>query len=301
MQGMVSTTLGTGRKVFFKVYVVESKKVPNQWKQVVGRVEHTTETSVLHKQMKGFGPAEQTHDGEDVKWDTMTPIRHRETKPVLMTKGVRYSKQMSYTNQYKEIMTIQPAFVRQFMHKKNQYVAGLDIEGFTSTTMGMNGETLYATSHDMGGITFANRFTTPIAYGPYAQKQVLIGIRKQKSARNTPQPPTGKVLMKFPVALEPMGIEVINSLQVANGNDNNINDFIRNRVEMMVCDYYTSDAAYFARMMNDDEHGLGVLNQMPYDVEQLARDKGLMDTWVASESYERFWFDAHGTWGDPGE
>lgn len=298
--GMIATSLGTGRKIFKKVYVVESAKVPNQWRDIVGFVDNTNETSVLHKQMKGFGPAEETGDGEEVKWDQITPIRSRETRPVLFTKGVRYSKLMQFTNQYKEILSIQPAWVRSFMHKKNQYVANLDVLGFTSTTMGMNSETLYSTSHDMGGLTFANKPTVAIAYSPLAHQQSMIELRKQKSARNLPQPPSGKILYKFPVALEAKATEVINALRIAYTNDNTPNDFIRNRSEMMVCDYYTSDTAWFARMMDNAEHGLGFLAQMPYDVEQLARGDDLMDKWVGSESYEVFWYDAHGSWGTEG-
>ncbi len=300
MSGMISTTLGTGRKVFKRVYTVESQKVPQQWKQLVGRVDSTTQINEIYKQLKGLGPAEETNDGETVKWDDLSPIRQRAFTPVLMTKGTRYSKQMAFTNQYKEFLKIQPQYVRAFMHKKNQYVANMDVLGFTATTYGMNSETLYSTSHDMGGVTFANRPSTELVYGPLAHQQAMVELRKQKSARNLPQPPMSKILFKFPVALEPQAVQVINSLQIAGSNENDTNKFIRDRSEMMVCDYYTSDTAWFARMMDNEEHGLAVLEQMPYDVEQLPRDEALMDRWVASESYEVLWFDAHGTWGTTG-
>lgn len=299
---MTVQTLNIARANIKDVFIVEANHVPAQYKDVVGNMDSTTQSYETMKQLAGLEPAQITPEGEDAKADDLLALFSRNFIPFMVTKLVRYSKLMQFTNQYKEVLALQPQFARAFMAKKNQVFANLDNLGFTDTTYGMNSEVLYSTSHSMGAQTAAlsNRPATDIAFGPLALWQAMTELRKQKGARGIPMPILGKILVKLPAALEPLGVTVVNSQNLQGTADNDENTFIRRRVEMAVIDYYTSDTAWFIRAMDNAEHGLFGLEQMPYDIEQLARGKDLMDSWVASESYTAGWKDAHGTWGTVG-
>ena len=285
------------RKVLKKAYIVESKKVPDQSQFVIGSFDKTTQQYELYRQIAGYAPPEQTDDGDEVKFDSQFAIYQLKLTPVLFTKGVRFSKLMAFTNQYKEVTDLTPQWSRAFVHKKNQVAANLDVLGFSSTSYGVNSEALYATSHNMGGQTFSNRPAVDIVYGVLGHRQMMTELRKQKSARGTPQPYIGQILVKGAPDIEADMVAVIRSLQVAGTPNNDVNDFIRNRSDFRVIDYYTSASNWFARAQDETAHCLVGLSQMPYDIEKLARTTFLMDPWVASESYQVGWYDAHGTWG----
>ena len=285
------------RAVLKKAYVVEAQKVADQSQFVIGRVDKTTQQYELYRQIAGFAPPEQTDDGDEVKFDQQFAIYQLKLTPVMFTKGARFSKLMQFTNQYKEVTNLTPQWARAFVHKKNQVSANLDVLGFSSTSYGVNSEALYTTSHNMGGQTFSNRPAVDIVYGVLGHRQMMTEIRKQKSARGTPQPYIGQIIVKLPPDLEADGVAVIRSLQVAGTPNNDTNDFIRNRSDFRVIDYYTSTSNWWARAADESAHGLVMLQQMPYDIEKLARTTALMDPWVASESYQVGWYDAHGTWG----
>ena len=295
-------SLGLARKVLKKAYLVESAKVPDQWKELIPRVNNTTQSKELYKQIAGFGPAEQTDEGEEVKFDNQFPIFTLTLEPYMVTKGVRYSRLKEFTEQYKDVTKVQPQWARAFKHKRNQVAADMYNNGFTSTSYGVNSETLFATSHSMGvgGTTFSNRPAVELAFGPSALKQAAVELRKQKSARNVPQPILGKLKVINPVDLEPDVITVINSMLQAGTANNDTNKFLRDRYTNFTCDYLTDTDAWFVISEDVDEHGLVWLDQMPYDIEKLARDTKLMDAWVGSESYKPGWYDAHGTWGTTG-
>jgi hypothetical protein len=297
----LSTSLGLARKVLKKVHLVESEQVPDQWKMLVPRVESTTQSKELYKQLAGYGPAERTDEGEEVHFDNQFPLYTLTLEPYMVTKGTRYSRLKQFTEQYKEVTKVVPQWARAFKHKRNQVAADMYNNGFSSG-YGVNSEALFATSHAMGvgGVTFANRPSVDVAFGPDALKQAAIEVRKQKSARNTIQPALGKLRIIHPVDLEPSVITVCNSLQLAGVANNDTNKFIRERYSYFTCDYLTSTTAWFLISEDQSEHGLVWLNQMPYDIEQLPRDTKLMDAWVASESYNLGWYDAHGTWGTTG-
>lgn len=298
---MLSPTLGLARKVLKKVYVVEAAKVPDQRKELFPRVESTTQDKELYKQLQGFGPAERTDEGEEVHFDTMSPAFTLTLKPYMVTKGVRYSKLMAFTNQYKEVTGIQKAWARAFMHKRNQVAADFYNNGFSSG-YGVNSEAAFATSHSMGtgAPTFSNRPSVDLVFGPDALKQAAVELRKQKSARNTPQQVLGRLKVLNPIDLEPSVVTVLNSMLTPENANNATNKFIRDRYSNFTCDYFTSTTAWFVISEDTEELGTVWLDQMPYDIEQLPRNTALMDTWIGSESYNLGWYDAHGIWGTTG-
>lgn len=298
---MLSPTLGLARKVLKKVYLVEQQKVQDQRAELFPNRLSTTQDKELFKQISGFGPAEYTDEGEEVKFDTQSPIFTLTLRPYMVTKGVRYSKLMNFTNQYKEVTGVQKLWARSFMHKRNQVAADFFNGGFSSG-YGVNSEAAFATSHSMGtgAVTFSNRPSTDLVFGPDALKQAAVELRKQKSARNTPQPTLGRLRIVNPIDLEPSVITVLNSLLNPGNAENDTNKFIRDRFSSFTCDYLTSTTAWFVMSEDADEVGTVWLDQMPYDIEQLPRDTHLMDTWVGSESYNLGWYDAHGIWGTTG-
>lgn len=285
------------RATLKKAHLVESTKVPKLYEDVIGRIDKTTQQYELYRQVAGYSPLEQTNEGDEVKWDNQFAIHQLKLTPVLFTKGARFSVLFDFTNQYKEVTTLQPQWSRGSVHKRNQVAANMDVLGFSATNYGVNSEVLYTTSHNMGGQTFSNRPAVDIAYGVQGHKQMMVEMRKQKSARGTPEPYIGKIKVKVPNDLEPDVYAVINSLRVAGTANNDTNDWIRERSTMAVIDYYTSTTNWFARAEDETAHGLVMLNQLPFDIKQLPMTTSLMTPWVCYESYQVGWYDAHGTWG----
>lgn len=294
-------TLGLGRDIYKRVWAIESAKVPAQFNDVLSSVDDTTQTYEIYKQLAGLTYADQTDEGETIKYDDWQVLFTKNVKPVKFTKGLRFSVETDYTNQYKQVLDKQPALVRAFMHQRNRVAANLDNLGFTDTTMGMNSETLYSTSHNMGAgnATGSNRPAVELALSPLAIEQGLTELRKQKSARGTPMPILGKVLLKVPPALEFAAKRYVRSQQLA-GTNNNDPNVMRDRLDVAVIDYYTSDTAWFLRAMGAEESHLHMLKGIPYTVEKLALTDNLMNTWAAYETYTCFWADWHGSWGTVG-
>lgn len=298
---LTQQSLEVGKKGINSLFFVEAENIPAQYKDVVGTIIPVNESFYRAKQLAGLAPATVTNEGSEVQFDDMFQIYQRDFYPVLYTKGLRYSKQTEYTDQYNAVAKAQPEFAKAFVVKKNQVAANLDNEGFTVTTYGMNSESLYSTSHTITtGLTGTNRPATDIALGPLTLEQGLVELRKQKSARNVPMHYPGKVLLKVPLDLEPLANRLLSSDRIAGSADNDSNYTNRERVGLAVIDYYTSTTAWFLRAMDNGWHGLFLAEQMPYSIDKLPMGKDLMHVWVGSESYVVGWKDWHGTWGTTG-
>jgi hypothetical protein len=312
---MTEQTLGLGRVGLKKIYAVEAEKVDKQYLIVVGgRVDKTTQASEVYKQYAGFGPAVQISEGQEVSWDDLTALYNLNAKPVIYSKGVQFSVQTSFTDQYGVLKKIQPDFAKAFTHARNAAVADLDNSGFTNTTYGMNSETLYAAGHNMKGVYGYNRPLAPgqvagasattldLAFGPLALEQAFIDLRKQISARNTPMPTQGKITPKVPSALYPQATRAVTAFKGLAGTNNNDPNFNRQKfddpAEVL---YYTSQTAWFCLASNVNNHGIFFLEQKPYEIVKLPPQPDLMEKWIAYETWTFGWYDWHGSWGTLGQ
>jgi len=305
-------TIGAGRVGLKKLYFVQAAAVEKQYLQVVGRSDKTTQTSEVFKQLAGLGPSAQTLEGADADFDDMAALGIAVCKPVLYTKGTKFTLQTTFTDQYGVLKDLQPQYAMAFMHRRNINVADLDNSGFIDTTKGIGTETLYSANHLMGSVAFSNR---PLAAGQVAGASAVTldyglsplgiealwkDIRKQPSARNLPMFPVGKIQIKVPTELLIPARRAIVSAQLAGTNNNDTNVLAEFFADPILIDYYTSPTAWFARTVDEKFHGLFFLEQMPYDIEKLPLDKTMMNQWVGYESWGYGWYDAHGTWGTLG-
>ena len=310
---MTQGTIGAGRVGLKKLFAVESNKVEKQYVDVVGRVMNTTQTSEVFKQYIGLGMSTQTPEGNSVDWDDLEALFTAVFKPVMYTKGVKFTMQTNFTDQYGVLKKITPQIAQAFVQRRNTNVADLDNSGFTNTTYGMNNETLYSANHNMlkavgynrplapGQVAGASATTLDLTFSPLALEQAFIDLRKQKSARGLPMPPVGKIDVKVPAALYPQAVRAISALQIAGSNNNDPN-FNRSKFnDPKLIDYYTSDIAWFCKASDPASHGLFFLEQMPYDIQELPLDAELMKKWAAYESWIFGWYDWHGTWGTLGQ
>jgi hypothetical protein len=312
---ITQNTIGAGRVGLKKLFAIETEKVEPQYKYVVGRTDTTTQTSEVYKQYAGLGPTTQTPEGDDAVFDDLAPLFVAAFKPVLYTKGIRMSKQTSFTDQYGKLKNLTPAMARSAMERKNLNVADLDNSGFTNTTNGMNSEPLYSGSHQMGtGLYGSNRplaigqvpgpspTTVDLTLGPTTLQWAWKDLRRQQSARGLPMPPTGKLDIKVPPELYLIACSLLRSVKIP-GTPNN-DDFSPTTSKFndpMNIDYYTSTTAWYLKSSNVAEHGLFFLSQMPWDVEMLPMTRNLMNEWIGFESWIYGWYDWHGTWATLGQ
>jgi hypothetical protein len=315
---MTMGTLGAGRVGLKKLFGIESDKVQKQYIDIVGRVEKTRQASEIFKQYIGLGPSTVTNEGDTVDWDELSALYVSNFKPLLYTKGMKFSIQTEFTDQYGVIKNVTPRLARSFVHRRNLNVADLDNSGFTTTAnggkgYGMNSEALYSAGHNMGSSFGYNRPLAPgqsagvsattmeVGFSPLGLEQAYTDIRKQKDARGMPMFPLGKLDVKVPAALLLPAQRAIRSVQLAGSNVNDPNVLKDRFNDPKIIDYYTSDIAWFVKASSPDEHGLFFLEQMPYDVFQLPMDAELMHKWAAYESWVFGWFDWHGTLGTQGQ
>lgn len=297
---LTQNSLGLGRVGLKKVYFIEAAKIEAQWESICGNMMTTTQTFERMRQLAPLAPATQTPEGTPVAFDDMYQIFSKDFYPVKFTKGVKMSEETSLTDQYNKIKNLMPQFASSFGHRKNIVAANLFNLGFTDTTYGMNNEALFTTSHSMGGgNTFSNRPAVDVAFGPLAVEQCLQEIRAQRQARNQPFPYTGKVKVLVPQALEFVAMRYASSASLPGTNNNDVN-YSRGRVEIEVLDYLTSSTAWFARASDNSRHGLFMLSQKAFEIDQLPLNESLQYTWVAREIYTVGWYDAHCTWGTTG-
>jgi hypothetical protein len=297
-----SSTLGIARAELKTLYIAEAKNLPELRTDVIGTYMTTTQVYERFKSLTGMGPAADTPEGQPVQFDDQMALFTRDFYPSMVTKGRSFTKLAGFTDQYGELKKSTPRFAKSFNDKRNIKAANLDNLGFTNTTDGMNGETLYSTAHSNGTASAAgssNRPAVNLTFGPLAVQQCKNEIRKQRDARNTPMRLSGQILLKVPIDLQGSLAAVLKSVNLPGTTNNDIN-YARENVDGRVIDDYTSSTAWFARMADNNLHGLVWMQQMPYDIEMLPLDKTLMQNWVAWESYVAFWYFWYGTWGTPG-
>lgn len=295
-------TLSLGRANIKKVHLAEIGKLPQVYMDVIGRVDKTTQQFERYKSITGLGPAVDTPEGTPAAFDDMLPLFSRDFYPTTVTKGVKFTKQTSFTDQYKILKDMKARFAKAFGDKRNIVAANLDNLGFTSTTYGMNSEPLYSTAHSNGTAQASgcsNRPAVDVAFGPLAVQQMKNEMRFQRDARNTPMRLNGQILLKVPIQLQGNLAAVLKSVNLPGTTNNDIN-YVRENIDGAVVDDYTSPTAWFARMKDVNLHGLFMLQQMPYDVINLPLDENLMYKWVAYESYTVGWFIWYGAWGTTG-
>lgn len=297
---MTTQTLGlTQQRVLLKAYYVANEKVEKVYERFIGRTLNTTQATETIRQFRALGPSEQTPEGEDVRFDDLAPLFSKTARPVMYTKGLRMTELTEFTAQFGILRDRQPMFARSFAQQRNRVGANLLNLGFTSTTMGVNGETLFG-SHSLGGaLTFRNRPLVDVALSPLALEQGLTELNSQIDATGMPQPVNGKVYLVVPRALKYVAQRIVEPNKLAFTNNNDTNPAGR-EVEVIVSDWLTSPTAWFLISADQMDHGLYWLNQLPYRIDQLPLDKALFYTWVARESYDVGWFDAHGVWGTTG-
>lgn len=309
---MTMESLAAGRVGLKKYYAVEAESVPAEWKDVVGRVEATKQTFEVYKQYAGFGPAVQTNEGMRADFEDLNPLYLMTLRPVLYTKGAQFSIQTKYTDQYSLFSKLTPQIARSFVERRNLSVADLFNSGFTTTTYGMNSETLFSGGHAMGGVYYYNRplaagqsagasaTTLDIGLSPLAMEQAWKDMNRQVSAKNLPLYPQSKLLTIVPPELYLPACRAIGAAFLAGTNNNDPNVIREKYLEPIQNHYLTSSTAWFMRASSEKEHGLVFLEQMSYDVKELPMMDDLLHKWVAYESWAFGWFDAHGTWGTAG-
>jgi hypothetical protein len=292
--------LGLGRANIKRVHLAEVENLQQQWKDVIGRTDTTTQQYERYKTIMGLGPAVYTLEGDSADFDDMNVLFNRDFYPRTYTKGLAITLQAEFTDQYAKLKDAAPRFAKSFNDQKNIVGANLNNLGFTSTTDGMNSETLYKTAHSNGTATAtganANRPASEVAFSATALQQAKNELRLQRDARNAPLYNTGQVLVTVPPQLQGTLAGVLNSQNFPGTANNDVN-YARSNVDGSVVDYYTSATAWFVRMKDMNQHGLFLLQQMPYDIIKLPMDDTLMHKWVAYESYVAGWFIWYGTWG----
>lgn len=297
---LVRDSLTSAQKtVLHTLYTVEAETVDSEFERVVGRVEHIDEAEKIYKQLRGFSMAGATGDGGDIDYEDPAPIHRVAMAPTVFSKGVKFTPQMKYTDQFAKVSGFMGQIAGSFVHRKNQTGTDLLNLGFTSTTMGANSEELFKATHDMGGVTFSNLLTG--ALSPNSAKTMLIAAGNQKSAQDEPMPYTKSMLLMGPPDLTPTATEIIKSLLLANTANNNTNEYLRTRLEWFEGHYFTSTTAWYARAMESKALGTVFVNQMPFGMVQLPQSEVNANfPWFALESFVAKWFDAHNVFGSTG-
>ena len=283
-----------------KIFKVEAAKYSDYSERILGNVIKTKEAYYRMKSLIGLSPAEDFPEGVEAPLDDYSPLAVKNFYPERIGKMLEYTDDVQWTDQYKQIAGLQGAIAKSFALKVNLLAASIDSLGFTDTTKGMvAGETLYSTSHSNNGNAGSNTPAVNLAFGALAIEQCKSELRQQVSARGDVMPYDGSIIVKVPVALDGRAYALAHSDKLV-GTNNNDAAFAKWKIQYETIPFYTSNTAWFARYADNDEQGLFMIHFKPYSIEKLAKDRRLVNAYIASQKLVAGWRDFHGTWGTVG-
>jgi hypothetical protein len=294
----LSTTLNIGAPGINQVYLTEWEKTDPQCKWLVGNEISTTDQYIRLKEIAPFSPAQQYGEGVEIGVEDPTSLAARDFYPVIVAKMRELTEIAEYTANYGALAKLAKSWAKSFAEADNINAAALYNTGFSDNGKGMVAEALFSTSHALMG-TGSNRPSTDVALSPLTIEQGITEVRKLRDAKGNRMPFTGGMDLVVPPSLGLQADRYVNSAQLASSANNDIN-VLKGRVRVMICDYLTSDTAWFLKPQDASAHGLLKIKQKPWRMRSLGETRNLTTPIVASESYIYAWRHWVRLWGTTG-
>lgn len=278
------------REGLYEVIDLHSKRLTSQWKRLVTVINTKQDFEEFHG-ISDFGLAQVTNELEQVNYDSLRQGFNSKWYPLMRTIGFQVSKQAKVTDQYNKVREPGRKLALALNQTKEFHVAGLFNFGFSTSYLGPDAKSLFATDHPLESGTNSNRLTTDLALDIAAMELMVTELALQKSHRGNPMPVTEGVKLTVPRTLWMLAERLTMSAKLPQSNDNDPNPAGK-RMDMSVNDFLSSTTAYFA---HTSEASMFLLTRIPMFTEvEYEQDIQGYKT-VAGEEYAAGWKDWRGT------
>jgi hypothetical protein len=255
-----------------------------------------------------FGYAQVTAEDQAIKFDRLHKGFIKRFTPVMYANGFSITEQAQYTDIYNQLKNIGPKLALSMLHTKNQAVANIYNNGFSTAYPGPDGAPLFGnndntpgTGHPHApGVPFGkNRPDVDLTLSPLALEQALQELRKTKSHRGLPAPVMGPVYLCVSPDQWAKADRIVGSDRMQGTADNDMN-WVKNKVEVMVNDYFTSPTAWFLIPRDISRTEIYCVERMPMFTKSDYVTERLRHIYVVGEEYATGHVDYRGVWGTTG-
>lgn len=290
--------LNLGRIGFRAMVFAEIQKSDSPYKRIANIID-TKQLFERFQLLSDFGRPQPTDDVAPGYFDSRIALATRDYTPKEYTLGFAITRLADYTDQYNVLKRYRADVAKAFMENRDFQFAQLFNNGFSSSYPVIDGSAFFSTSHSYGPYpTWSNRPATDISLSYVGMQQAIAERRRQKTARQKPLGWSNKVRLIVPPELEMASAELTSKTRpdTADRSDSSI----AGRFEPMVVDHLTSTTAWFLIPESKDDHGIHLIEQMPFAVFSSPDAKGRSADFMCSESYVFCVTKAQGTWGTSG-
>lgn len=279
------------------VLKIQSKTAQNPTWAEICKLISTKEGFYRLRVMTGFGDAGVVSEGSPVPSDSKISLFAKDFYPLMFAKAYETTYQAEAHDVYKEVANFAPDLVKSMMRRKNKEAANIFNNGFDGTNFPIyDGQALFSTAHPgAAGVAVASNIANPaIALGPIALENMMTSVFSQTDPRGESMEYESGMNLYVPNRLFPLATRIVDATKLAGGNDNDPN--VTSKYFTVVRqDKLTSTTAWFLRMKDEMEHGLRMLQFMPYQIDTDKDIRVLQNLVVVFEQYITAVFQWQGT------
>lgn len=290
-----------------KVVLLAERDMPKQWSMLV-RKATTRQRYAEMASIGDFGYAQITDEDQVIQFDRLHKGFIKRFTPVMYANGFAITEQAQFTDIYNQLKNVGPKLAMSMLHTKNQAVANIFNNGFSTSFLGPDGSPLFGNddntpntghAHAPGVPRGKNRPDTDLTLSPLAVEQGLQELRKTKSHRGLPAPVMGQLYLLTGPDQWAKADRIVGSNQQQGTADHDMN-WVKNKVEVMVNDYLTSSTAWFLLPRNIENTEIYLVSRIPMFTKEDYITERLRHIFVVGEEYATGWVDYRGVWGTTG-
>lgn len=231
------------RKIFFETY----NELPEQYSKVYNVLTSNSATETDHG-MGAFGDwVERADELDTVAYAKIKDGGEVTYKHKAFTKGFMISRELYDDEKYGQMKKMAKALARAGRAKVEKDAVRPFIDGFKNEThgtllKGRDGLSLFHDAHtlvDASGVTCSNMLTEELSEASL-KKAIQMMASQKDEAGNLIQMKATKLIV--PPALEDTALRLLHSSQLPGGNHNDTNEYLKNRLQVVVLDYLGSTA-----------------------------------------------------------
>lgn len=236
------------RKIFFETY----DEIPEQFPKIFN-VETSTSATETDYGMGAFGDwTERTDELSPVAYAKIKDGGEVVYKHKAFTKGFMISRELNDDEKYGQMKKMAKALARAGRAKVEKDAITVLTKGFKSDVGAIKGRDKLELFHDAHTLVDSNKTCSNLMTGPLNETNLKKAIQMMASqldeAGNLIQMKATKLIV--PPALEDTALRLLHSSQLPGTNNNDTNEYLKNRLQVVVMDYLGataggSDTAWF--------------------------------------------------------
>jgi len=284
------------------VFGLETRRHPEQWRQIVDVETENRKAYVEDQMMTGFGAAPVKAEGAGVTYDTATESYTARYVFETIALAFAITEEAEEDVLYGSIgARLSRALATSMMHTKEVKVANLLNNGFSTSFLGGDGAALFSTAHPVTqGANQSNTLSTAADLSETSLEDMLVNIDTALDDRGIPVFITAQKLI-IPPQLRFVAQRILFSngrVDVATNDLNAIKSLDMLKGGAAVIQRLTDPDAWFVK--TDCQDGLKHIVRIPRKTQMLGDFESGNLRYKARERYIQGWSNWRGAWGSPG-